>query len=273
MNGFLGIDAPATANANLTVQLLMGVALLAGMMLARRQRFRAHAICQSTVVLLNLIPITTFMLPVFRRGVMPSLPAELNDPYFAVSTAHATLGTVAELLGLYIILRAGTNLLPQALRFDNYKVWMRTELTIWWLVIALGVGTYLVWYSASASSSSATAPAPESAPRASPTAPAATDSASPTAPQTVTVAVTNFAFEPKELSIEPGTTVVWKNNTGRHTAVADDNSFESPIMKAGEEFRHKFEREGRFPYYCSLHGDTGGKDMAGTITVTARSKP
>ena len=147
MTIFLGIDAPPTSTANLVAQLLMGAALLVGMMLARRKRFRAHGICQSAVMLLNLIPIALFMLPVFRRGVMPSLSAKtLADPFFAFSTAHAALGTLAELLGLYIILRAGTNLLPQALRFENYKLWMRTALVLWWVVIGLGLCTFWVWY-------------------------------------------------------------------------------------------------------------------------------
>ena len=75
MNAIPGIIGPLTANLNLAAQLLMGAALLAGMWLARRKRFRAHARCQSAVVLLNLIPITIYMLPVFRRGVMPAVPA------------------------------------------------------------------------------------------------------------------------------------------------------------------------------------------------------
>jgi plastocyanin len=89
----------------------------------------------------------------------------------------------------------------------------------------------------------------------------------------VTVSISNYQFEPKELTIEPGTVVVWKNNAGRHTVTADDKGFESPTLAAGEEFRRTFEREGRFRYYCSLHGATGGRDMAGTIIVAAVNKP
>ena len=49
----------------------------------------------------------------------------------AIAIAHATLGTVAEIFGIYIILSAGTNLLPETLRFKNYKKWMRLELLLW----------------------------------------------------------------------------------------------------------------------------------------------
>jgi len=258
--------APTSSNLNFGVQLAMGAALVLGMALARRKQFRAHAICQSAVVLLNLIPIATFMLPIFWRGVLPQLPGTLGDSFYAVSTGHAALGIVAEILGLYIIVRAGTNLLPQALRFNNYKRWMRTELVLWWLTIGLGVATYGVWYTGGSSAASTRPPAPAQ----TATSPKLAAEASP---QSVTVTVSNFAFEPKELTVEAGTTVIWKNTAGRHTVTADDKAFESPIMKAGEEYRHTFEREGRFPYYCALHGSAGGQNMAGTITVSPRRKP
>jgi len=55
------------------------------------------------------------------------------------------LGTIAQLLGLYIVIRAGTNLLPEKLRFQNYKAWMRTTLVLWWSVIIIGIATYWAW--------------------------------------------------------------------------------------------------------------------------------
>ena len=127
-------------NINLTVQLLMGMALLVGMILARRRYFRAHGICQASVLLLNLIPIGWFMRPQFHTVVMPALPAGIRDHFYLLPTIHATLGTLAEVLGVYIILVAGLKVLPQKLRFKNYKRWMRTELALWWLVIAIGIG-------------------------------------------------------------------------------------------------------------------------------------
>jgi uncharacterized membrane protein YozB (DUF420 family) len=59
---------------------------------------------------------------------------------------HAALGMTAELLGLYIALVAGTNVLPMRLRFRSWKRWMRTELALWLFVVIGGMGTYYVWY-------------------------------------------------------------------------------------------------------------------------------
>jgi uncharacterized membrane protein YozB (DUF420 family) len=145
MSGFLGTGAPFSSDFNLVLQLLMGAALLAGMMLARRRHYTAHGICQSSVMLLNLVLIFSIMLPSFREGVVSGIPAELNNPYYWAPAVHAGLGTIAQLLGLFIVWRAGTGFLPSMLRFENYKLWMRTELVLWWVVILFGLATYWVW--------------------------------------------------------------------------------------------------------------------------------
>ncbi|HKA34874.1 MAG TPA: DUF420 domain-containing protein [Candidatus Binatia bacterium] len=145
MSGFLGTGASFAADLNLTLQLSMAAALGAGMALARRKHYRAHAVCQSAVVLLNLVLIARIMLPSFRDGVLPGLPAGLSKSYYSIATLHAAAGGVAQLLGIYIVLAAGTKLLPERLRFRNYKRWMRTELALWWIVVVLGAATYYVW--------------------------------------------------------------------------------------------------------------------------------
>jgi hypothetical protein len=50
MNGFLGTSATLEADLNLIIQLLMGIALLAGMILARLGHYRAHGICQGSII-------------------------------------------------------------------------------------------------------------------------------------------------------------------------------------------------------------------------------
>jgi len=151
MKGFLGTGATFGADANLIVQAAMGAALLAGTYLARRRSYTAHGICQTTVMLLNLVMIALVMWPSFQRQVTPALPAHLGDRYYAVGTAHAALGIAAELFGLYIVLVAGTDIVPRRLRFQRWKLWMRVELVLWWVAVLTGVGTYYAWYLAPAS--------------------------------------------------------------------------------------------------------------------------
>ena len=144
--GFLGTGATFEADLNLVVQLIMGLALLAGALLAKHKRYRAHGICQTTVLLLNLPMIGLVMWPSFQQQVKPALSKVFHKWYYEVATIHGVLGIVAELLGLYIVIVAGTNLLPPWLRFKHWKLWMRAELVLWAIVLLSGVGKYCAWY-------------------------------------------------------------------------------------------------------------------------------
>ena len=146
MKGFLGTGAPFGADLNLVVQLIMGLALIAGVLLAKQKRYTAHGICQTTVLLLNLLMIGSVMWPSFQQQVKPALTKVFHKWYYAVATIHAALGIAVELLGLYIVIVAGTHVLPQWLRFKHWKLWMRTELVLWAIVLVSGVGTYCAWY-------------------------------------------------------------------------------------------------------------------------------
>jgi uncharacterized membrane protein YozB (DUF420 family) len=146
VKGFLGTGATFEADVNLVVQLLMAAALVGGVVLAKRKRYQAHGICQTTVLLLNLLMIGLVMWPSFQRQVNPRLPKLLHKAYYAAPIVHATLGITAELLGLYIVLVAGTNVLPAGLRFNNWKLWMRAEFVLWLVVVISGMGTYYAWY-------------------------------------------------------------------------------------------------------------------------------
>jgi len=222
------------------------------MVLARRKKFTAHAITQSSVLLFNLLLIAGVMLPSYRRQVSPQLPGGLHDPYYAVALIHAGLGTLAEVLGLYILLVAGTKWLPGKLRFRNYKLWMRRTLGLWWVVVLFGFSTYYFWYVGSPQAHAAASFSQEKPP--------------------VSVGVENFKFIPAEIEIPAGTTVEWTDARGRHTIHADDGSFESPTLLAGDRFQHKFDKSGVYRYFCSFHGGSGGKEMAGKITVTAPAR-
>ena len=92
------------------------------------------------------------------------------------------------------------------------------------------------------------------------------------------VALSGNSFDPAEVTVPAGETVVWTNNdTARHTVTADDGSFDShpscgdlggACMLRGETFKFTFKQPGTYPYHCRVHGSSGGGGMAGTVTVT-----
>jgi uncharacterized membrane protein YozB (DUF420 family) len=146
IEAFLETAAPRGANLVLVLEIAMGMGLMLGAWLARKGRFRQHAWCQSIIVLLNFAVIAVMMIPSFRVHVFPRIPAKLGKAYYALATAHGALGGVTEIAGLYILLSAGTSVLPGKLRITKYKLWMRSVLALWWVVLLLGMATYTRWY-------------------------------------------------------------------------------------------------------------------------------
>ena len=146
MSGFLGTWAPFLSDLNLVLQVAMGCALLAGAYLARMKNYRAHGICQASILIFNLFSIALVMWPSLHQKVLPRLPSRLMRRNYAIATAHGALGAAAELFGIYILLAAGTEWLPTSWRFRRWKFWMRIELALWWTVILLGIAVYFFWY-------------------------------------------------------------------------------------------------------------------------------
>ena len=94
--GFLGSGAPFSADLNLVVQVTMGGALIAGAYLAKRRRYKAHAVCQTSVLVLNLGMIGLLMWPSFLQQVKPAPARALHKWYYQAAIIHAVLGTIAD---------------------------------------------------------------------------------------------------------------------------------------------------------------------------------
>ena len=89
------------------------------------------------MVLLNPIAILLVMVPPFRRSLAHRfLPGSIIRTTCSRLRMPA-LGTVAELLGLYVLVVAATSILPKRLRFTRYRAWMRATLVLWWLSLAI----------------------------------------------------------------------------------------------------------------------------------------
>jgi hypothetical protein len=146
IRAFLETAAPRAVNVVLVLEIAKGVGLLVGARLARKRRFRQHAWCQSAVVLLNFAVIAVMMIPSFRVHALPRIAAKLGKAYYGLATTHAAIGTVTELAGLYVLLSAGTSVLPEKWRITKYKAWMRSVLEPWWAMLLLGIATYTRWY-------------------------------------------------------------------------------------------------------------------------------
>jgi plastocyanin len=80
-----------------------------------------------------------------------------------------------------------------------------------------------------------------------------------------TVVVEKFAFAPKEITVTPGTKVVWINKDETpHTISATDKTFVSKAMDTDDRYEYTFAKPGDFSYFCTLH-----PFMTGTVHVRA----
>ena len=71
---------------------------------------------------------------------------------------------------------------------------------------------------------------------------------------TVRVDIVKFAFGPKEITVAPGTSVVWTNRDETpHTIAAGDKSFASKGLDTGDTFERAFDKEGDYAYLCTVH--------------------
>jgi plastocyanin len=64
-------------------------------------------------------------------------------------------------------------------------------------------------------------------------------------------------FNPDQMTVPVGTTVIWKDTQGTHDMVADDKSFASAVLIEGGSYSHVFDRPGHFRYICTLHVGAG----------------
>lgn len=94
---------------------------------------------------------------------------------------------------------------------------------------------------------------------------------------TVTVTIENFKFEPAEITVAPGTRVVFVNkDPSPHNVVAGtaeqvankshQPAFSSPDLGTNETWEYVFDTEGEFPFACTIAGHYL-LGMVGTVNV------
>ncbi|MBD0281705.1 MAG: hypothetical protein ICV69_05875 [Thermoleophilaceae bacterium] len=87
------------------------------------------------------------------------------------------------------------------------------------------------------------------------------------------VTLRNFSFTPRDVTIDQGETVTWRNVEGTHNVVFEGS--ERPFAPAGSSepvwpYVRRFDAPGTFRYYCEPHA---GRGMAGTVTVNPAGSP
>jgi plastocyanin len=89
------------------------------------------------------------------------------------------------------------------------------------------------------------------------------------ASDTVRVVVREFEFSDSEVTVRPGTYVVWVNEGEiAHSSTADDDLWDSRLLAPGESYGRVFSEVGSHPYHCAPH-----PFMTGVVTVAEGEDP
>src|SRR5688572_6957980 len=77
--------------------------------------------------------------------------------------------------------------------------------------------------------------------------------------------LTNWHFEPAEVTVPAGSTVRWHNKgKHEHSVTADNKSFDSGYKPKGGNYQRTFTKPGTYAYYCAPH-----PWMKGVVRVVA----
>ncbi len=134
----------ASADINLVAQVLILIGLWIGALCARMRRIRVHQGIQTTLVIVESFLILSVMIPSLYSYVIAG-----HTSYGVLADlmmVHGTLGLIAELTGIYLILRMSTRLIPPGLQVRNFKLLMRALLGLWTVIALLGFGIYYYRY-------------------------------------------------------------------------------------------------------------------------------
>jgi plastocyanin len=77
---------------------------------------------------------------------------------------------------------------------------------------------------------------------------------------TINVSIRSTGFAPSSISVNHGDRITWKNDDKTdHQVVADDGSFASPILHAGQSYTATLNRAGSFRYHDSFNAKHAGR--------------
>jgi 3',5'-cyclic-AMP phosphodiesterase len=78
------------------------------------------------------------------------------------------------------------------------------------------------------------------------------------------VVMDNFSFTPATVAVPAGATITWTNHDDvPHKIVSTQQKFKSPVLDTDDQFSHRFDAPGTYPYFCSIHPHMTGRIAVG----------
>lgn len=143
--GFLGTNANRAVDLTLVLMLLAAALFTFGFVLARQRRYRAHRWVQTSAATLNAAMVLWMMVLPYYDFVIKDFLGSQRPAFYTVTSLHAAAGLAAFTFGVFVTLR-GNELVPKALKFNNYKRYMRIAYGLYMFATLLGIWVYFVWW-------------------------------------------------------------------------------------------------------------------------------
>ena len=143
--GFLGTRATFGPDLALVLIIISSTLFTVGWQLAVHKHYDVHRWVQTSAAIINASVVLVVMVGSFLGFTLPKISNQFAQPPVWVTTVHACVGIITFLLGMFVVLRAN-KLVPQALRFKNYKLFMRTAYALYMTATLVGVAVYVVTY-------------------------------------------------------------------------------------------------------------------------------
>ncbi len=143
MSGFFGTKATLLIDVNLVLQVAIIINLIAGRRLAKNRKLLTHGRLMTTLVVLHSAAIALIMIPSFLTNF--SALKYLSDPKVILTWIHAVVGTLAEALGVYLVIK--WRFKPQSVTAcTKRRKYMIPAFALWGLSATLGIVFYALYY-------------------------------------------------------------------------------------------------------------------------------
>lgn len=124
---------------NLMFQIVVLILLFASLGLKQKRNYFLHGVTMLTAVILNVVSFLLVMWPTFS-GLRSFIVGDALGRLSLITVAHASFGTLAEILAIWII--ASWRLRPSIQQCAKNRKMMRVTLVLWLLAIFLGILLY-----------------------------------------------------------------------------------------------------------------------------------
>jgi uncharacterized membrane protein YozB (DUF420 family) len=141
--GLFNPNAVFLSDVNLLFQLAILVLLILGFSIKRRRIYQKHGATMAIVVALHTVAIFAIMLP-----SMLALGDKLDswlDPLTLVVIPHAILGSLVEILGVYLVVAWVSHQRDVKVCLRNKRL-MKPTIILWLMELAIGMYVYFLLY-------------------------------------------------------------------------------------------------------------------------------